>query len=129
MKKHALVKRIGSLVIIFLSIAVLSSCSSLPARQPWTKADKAMFGAAAAANAYDFYTTKRVLDNNGYIKDPWPILYGGNSTPSTELLAASKAAQLGLAWIVLDRVPSNYRKAVLVLMTGTWVYYASGNKW
>ena len=80
------------------------------------------------AQGYDFYTTKRVLDNGGYIKSPWDNLYG-SETPSTGTLAVSKLAQLGLAWVVLDRVPSKWRKLVLILMTGTWVYYASDNEW
>ena len=76
-----------------------------------------MFGVAVCAKGYDYYTTKRVLDDGGYIKSPWHNLYG-SSTPSTTTLALSKVAQLGLAFVVLDRVPSKYRKVVLFLMTG-----------
>ena len=106
---------------------LLTGCSSIP-RQPWTTADKAMFGIAVAAQGYDAYTTKRVLDHDGYIKSPWDHLYG-SSTPSTSTLMVSKAAQLGLAWVVLDRVPSPYRKVVLGIMTGAWVFYGSTNGW
>lgn len=116
------------LTIITLVFLVFVSCSSVP-RQPWTATDKALFGVAVCAQGYDFYTTKRVLDHNGWIKDPWPMLYLGDDTPSTGLLAASKIAQLGLAWVVLDRVPSDYRKVILFLMTGTWVYYGNKNQW
>ena len=116
-------------IFLMLSVLVLcSSCAALPQRQKWTTTDKVAFGAACGANAYDFYTTKKVLDRDGYIMDPWPdLLYFGDETPSTGMLALSKAAQLGAAWIVLDRVPSSWRQPILFLMTGTWVFYASGN--
>ena len=112
---------------VMLLWPLLNGCSSIP-RQPWTTADKAMFGIAVAAQGYDAYTTKRVLDYDGYIKSPWDNLYG-SATPSTSTLMVSKAAQLGLAWIVLDRVPSTYRKIVLGIMTGAWVFYGSTNGW
>ena len=111
------------IILVFMTIVALIGC----ARQPWTKTDKALFGAAVVANGYDFYTTKRILDDGGYIKDPWPFLYGGDERPNTGKLAVSKAAQLGIAWVVLDRVPSKWRKPVLILMTGTWVYYGVTN--
>lgn len=120
--------KLKSLILIVLALLVANGCSSIQ-RYGWTKTDKVLFATACAANAYDFYTTKRVLDNGGYIKDPWPILYGGDETPSTGELALSKAAQLGIAWVVLDRVPSKYRKVVLFLMTGTWAYYGATNEW
>ena len=111
--------------LLIILCFIMSGCTCLP-RQSWTNTDKAMFGVAVAAQGYDYYTTKRVLDNDGYIRSPWDNLYGSD-TPSTSTLAVSKLAQLGLAWVVLDRVPSNWRKVVLGVMTGMWVYYGVGN--
>jgi len=114
--------------ILLLVVLLLVGCSSIQ-KQPWTKTDRVMFGAACAANAYDFYTTKRILDNNGHMKEEWRFLYLGKERPSTSALAVSKMAQLGLAYVFLDYVPSSWRKGILFLMTGTWIYYASGNDW
>lgn len=91
--------------------------------------DKALLIGATSANAYDFYTTKKyILNNGGRIKEPWStLLYLGDERPSTSFFALSKVAQLGLAWIVIDRMESKWRKAILFLMTGTWVYYGVSN--
>lgn len=112
--------------ILAVAVLLLGGCATVE-RHPWTARDKAMFATACAANAFDFYTTKRVLDNGGYIKGPWNLLYFGDDTPSTAVLAASKVAQLVVAKEVLDFVPSDWRAAVLMLMTGTWVYYGATN--
>lgn len=114
--------------VSFLLILTLIFCFAGCAVKPWTKTDKALFGAACAANFYDFHTTSRGLENNGHIKKEWRFLYLGKEKPSTELLAISKAIQLGIAYLVLDYVPSKWRKCALLFMTGTWVYYAKGNE-
>lgn len=107
------------IVMVFL----FSSC----ARVKWTKTDKAMFGMAVTAQGYDFYTTNRAIDRGHGIRSDWQWLYGGDR-PETSTLAASKAIQLGLAWIILDRTPSDLRKIILGIMTGGWIYYGSQNK-
>lgn len=106
-------------------LLLLSSCASIP-RQPWTAADKAMFGAACAANAYDCYTTAGYINDGGRMRSEWQWLYH-EDTPSSGTLAVSKAAQLGLGWIVLDRVPSTWCKVGLAIMMGGWVWYGSKN--
>jgi len=116
-------RKLSILCLIFLFMG----CSSVQ-RRPWTGTDKALFGAACVADAYDFCTTKRILDDDGHMKKGWRFLYLGEDKPSTELLAISKVAQLGIAYVVLDRVPSEWRKCALLFMTGTWTYYAVDNE-
>lgn len=108
--------------ILIVVIFLMAGC----ARVPWTKADKAMFGAAVVAGGYDYYTTNRALDRGHGISSEYQWLYGGDN-PSSSTLAASKAAQMGIAWLVLDRTPSRWRKVVMIIMTGGWVYYGSQN--
>lgn len=110
----------------FIIIVLIVSFSGCAARQPWTKTDKTMFATATAANMYDFYTTNRYIESDGRMRDEWQWLYGSNR-PSTSTLALSKIAQMKLAWVVLDRTPSKWRKPILILMTGTWVFYGIEN--
>jgi len=90
--------------------------------------DKALFVAAAGANAYDFKTTDDYIRDGGKMRPEFQWLYRGGDQPSTGTLAVTKAAQLGLAWIILDRMPSTWRKVGLAVMTGGWVWYGSQNK-
>lgn len=114
------------LIVLAIVALVLAGCASMP-RQPWTNVDKAMFAAAVAAQGYDYKTTDDYIESGGKMRSEWRWLYGG-ARPSSSTLAISKAAQLGLAWAVLDRVKSRYRKIVLGIMTGTWVWYGRQNK-
>ena len=120
---------IGILLFLFL---LLSGCASLPKRYEWTPSDKALYVAACGANAYDFYTTKKYLDRHpeNYIQDPWPsLLYLGEERPDAPFFAMSKAAQLGIAYLVFDRMPSKWRGLVLFFLTGTWAWCGMKTKY
>lgn len=118
-------KRLKTINIICVIFALLFCLGC--ARVPWTKTDKAMFGAACAAQGYDFYTTNRALNRDHKMRSEWQWLYGSDN-PSSNTLAISKAAQLGLAWIILDRTSSKWREIILSVMTGGWIFYGSQNK-
>ena len=105
---------------------LISGCAS---SQPWTKTDKTLYGAACTANVYDYYTTEKLIDEGRRIASPWPeLLYFGDETPSDGLLAISKVAQLGILWMVVDKVAPPYRSLLLFLATGTWVFYGQGTE-
>ena len=43
------------------------------------------------------------------------------------MISLALALIAGGAWVVLDRVESKWRKPLLVLMTGGWVWYGGHN--
>jgi len=114
------------IMMVILVFIFSTGCKSIP-RQPWTKVDKAMFTTAVAAQGYDYYKTDQAIKDGYRMRSEWQWMYGGD-TPSSGTLAASKIVQLGIAWLVLDRVKSKYRKVMLAIMTGGWVWYGSRNK-
>jgi len=110
----------GSSVLVFGLLLILG-CAT---HDPWTKGDKVLFGALCTAQVADFVATERHLDNpQNYVYSAWSWKYGSDR-PSDGTVALVKAAELGIAYIIVDALPQEYRKWVLIPLTGLLTYCA-----
>ena len=109
-------------VIILLILGISISLPGCAHREPWSKTDKVLFATVVASQAADYVHTKNSLDDGAYIMDAWAWKYG-TRYPSDGRLAAVKAAELGIAYVVADQLPSKWRKVFLSVASALVLYH------
>ena len=88
----------------------------------WDKKDKVLYGMVVGFQITDGLTTADHLRKGGHIYNAWAWKYG-TDRPSPLRLWGVKAAELGVAYVVADKMPSKYRKPFLAIVAGTLAIY------
>ena len=88
----------------------------------WDKKDKVLYGMVVGFQITDGLTTADHLRKGGHIYNAWAWKYG-TDRPSPLRLWGVKAAELGVAYYVADKMPSKYRKPFLAIVAGTLAIY------
>ena len=114
--------KIRVIIFIFLMFGMSMGLPGCAHRDPWSKTDTALFVTVAASQAADYVHTKNFLDDGDYIMDAWAWKYG-TPYPSDGRLAAVKLAELGIAYIVADQLPSKWRKVFLTVASALLLYH------
>lgn len=90
------------------------------------KTDKYLFTALTTAQITDGLTTIDGLKRGGKISEKWAWKYGSDR-PSDTRIWVTKTAELGLAYVVANELPSKPRKAFLLGTTVLLFYYGINN--
>jgi len=113
------------LILLFL----LPSCTFHFGKHEWSKTDKALFGTVVAAQIFDGVTTHNLLQDNpnNYIDNTWSWKYPSGDRPDAAEIITVKAAEILIAYIIADLLPTDYRKAFLFGTAGVLFYYGYDN--